>query len=162
MVVPDVDDIKALLGESVDCHVLHRYELPACPLLAARAAGTSIDFSSAVKWTGEKAEGCGAAVIEGAGGLLVPLTAEKTMLDFIAAVGYPVILVAPNRLGCINHSLLSIRAMEDRGIHLEALVLNNLRPVEPGEVERANAEMIRIFAPGTRILEVGYGDDFSL
>ena len=162
LTVPDVDEVKATLGEKVECHVLYRHELPACPLHAARKADEEIDFDKAVEWTKGLAGGYEASVVEGAGGLLVPLTCEKTILDFAEALGYPVILVAENRLGCINHSLLTINALKQRKLNIRALVLNDARPKKKTDVEDTNAEMIRIFTPDIQIAKVGYGEGFAL
>lgn len=162
LTVPDVDEVKATLGEKVECHVLYRYELPACPLHAARMAGEKIDFDKAIEWTKGLAGEYEASVVEGAGGLLVPLTLEKTILDFAAALGYPIILVAENRLGCINHSLLSINVLKQRKLNIRALVLNDTQPKKKTEVDEANAEMIRIFTPDIQIAKVGYGERFAL
>ena len=161
LTVPDVDDIKAVLGSKVECHVLYRYKLPACPLHAAREAGEEINFEKAIEWTNELANKFEACVIEGAGGLMVPLTEKETILDFAAMIGYPVILVAANRLGCINHSLLSINALKQRGLPIEALVLNNIRSNAKSEVEETNAEMIGLFAPDIRIVEVEYNGQYT-
>jgi len=161
LTVPDVDDVKAVLGSKVECHVLYRYKLPACPLHAAREAGEEISFEKAVEWTNDLANRFETCVIEGAGGLMVPLTGEDTILDFASAIGYPVILVAANRLGCINHSLLSINALKQRGLRIDALVLNNIRPDVKREVEKTNAEMIGLFAPDIRIVEVEYNGQYT-
>ncbi len=162
LTVPDVDEVKATLGEKVECHVLYRHELPACPLHAAREVGEEIDFDNAVEWTKRLAGEYEASVVEGAGGLLVPLTHEKTILDFAEALGYPVILVAENRLGCINHSLLTINAIKQRKLNIRALVLNDTQPKKKTDVDEANAEMIHIFTPDIEIAKVGYGEGFAL
>lgn len=62
-------------------------------------------------------------VVEGAGGLLVPLNRSKMMIDLIQALGLPVILAARSALGTINHCLLSIEALQARGLSLAGLVM---------------------------------------
>jgi len=65
-------------------------------------------------------------IVEGAGGWAVPLTDKRTMGDFAAALGYPVVLVVDNRLGALNHSILTAEAIRASGLTLAALVLNHL------------------------------------
>jgi dethiobiotin synthetase len=68
------------------------------------------------------------ALIEGAGGFLSPLTHDALNADLAKALGYPLILVVGNRLGCLNHALLTIEAIEARGLTLHTLVMNDLSP----------------------------------
>ena len=63
-------------------------------------------------------------VVEGAGGLLVPLTEEAYVIDLAAELHLPVILVARSTLGTINHTLLSIEALRRRGLPLAGVVIN--------------------------------------
>jgi dethiobiotin synthetase len=65
-------------------------------------------------------------VMEGVGGWEVPLTQKETFADLAEALGWPVILVAANRLGMLNHALLTEHAIRDRGLTLAALVMNHL------------------------------------
>jgi len=65
-------------------------------------------------------------VVEGAGGWAVPLTSGKTMGDFAAALGYPVLLVVDNRLGALNHTILTAEAIRRSGLTLAGIVLNHL------------------------------------
>ena len=159
---PDVEAVKGLLGKDVECHVLHSFELPACPYFAALKTKTRIDLCEAVEWAKSLTRMYAASVIEAAGGLMVPLTWNETILDFAAAVAFPVILVAANRLGCINHSLLSLHVLKERGIEIRALVLNDIEPVIDDEVAESNAEMIMAFAPDIEIIRVNHGGDFTL
>jgi dethiobiotin synthase len=62
-------------------------------------------------------------VVEGAGGLLVPLNAHDLLIDLMAQLGLPVILVARSGLGTINHSLLSLDGMRARGLHCAGVVM---------------------------------------
>ena len=63
-------------------------------------------------------------IIEGAGGLFVPLTEDYLVIDYIKDNEYPVVLVTTPKLGSINHTLLSIEALASRGIELRMLVYN--------------------------------------
>jgi len=63
-------------------------------------------------------------LLEGAGGLMVPLTTELLTIDYLAEKKFPVILVSSGRLGSINHTLLSLEALKSRGLELYALAYN--------------------------------------
>ena len=65
-------------------------------------------------------------LLEGAGGLLVPITEQLLTLDYIAAQGYPVVLVTSGRLGSINHTLLSLEAIKVRGLSVHSVIYNHI------------------------------------
>ncbi len=111
---PDSDaQVARRFGVPTDHILPEAYSLatPASPHLAARIDGIAIDLDRlALPYTP------GPLVIEGAGGLLVPLTQTATMADLFARWQAPVILCARTALGTINHSLLSLEALKARGI----------------------------------------------
>lgn len=84
---------------------------PASPHIAAEIDGVTIDPARL-----RLPEVAGPLVVEGAGGVLVPLTRERLYADQFAAWGLPVVLVARTMLGTINHALLSIEALRVRGV----------------------------------------------
>jgi dethiobiotin synthetase len=92
---------------------VYRLRTPASPHLAAEIDGITIDPEMLVLPDTDRP-----LIVEGAGGLLVPLTREITYLDVIARWNVPVVLCARTTLGTINHSLLSIEALRTRGIAL--------------------------------------------
>src|SRR6202011_303350 len=63
--------------------------------------------------------------VEGVGGWLVPIRADYFVSDLAAEMGFPVLVVAQNRLGCLNHSVLTVRGVRDQGLECAGLVLNN-------------------------------------
>jgi len=65
-------------------------------------------------------------VVEGAGGWLVPLNHTETMADLAVALDLPVVLVVAIKLGCINHALLSIESIQQRGLRIAGWVANHL------------------------------------
>ncbi|MEF8834014.1 MAG: dethiobiotin synthase, partial [Halofilum sp. (in: g-proteobacteria)] len=67
-------------------------------------------------------------VVEGAGGFLSPLASDALNADLAVALGLPVLVVAADRLGSINHTLLTVEAIERRGLRLAGIVLNALEP----------------------------------
>jgi dethiobiotin synthase len=77
-------------------------------------------------------------IIEGAGGLIVPINWKDTILDLIEYLNLPVLLVARSSLGTLNHTLLSLEALRNRGIEVFAVILN-------GEKHPSNKETIERF-----------------
>ncbi len=101
------------------------FSYPASPLLAARIDGRPIRFDRIRRATRELAARYDRVLIEGAGGLMVPLTEDLLTIDYIRREGYPVIFVTSGRLGSVSHTLLSLEAMERRGIQLAMLAYNH-------------------------------------
>jgi dethiobiotin synthetase len=101
---------------------VHRFRAPVAPGVAARRLGRIPDFGkvrAAFRSFGDRP-----VVAEGAGGLLVPLDPGRDVVDLIAALGLPVILVARAGLGTLNHTGLSLRLLAERRIPVRAVVLS--------------------------------------
>ena len=107
---------------------------PESPHSAAKKDGIRIDVHSIKIPKTDKN-----LIIEGAGGLLVPLNDNETIADLICHLDLPVILVVPTYLGCINHSLLTLEAMKSRGIKLAAIIFNGNESVEAQKIILKNA-----------------------
>jgi len=106
----------------------YAFALPIAPHLAARAAGTIIDLDRIAAAYARLASMSDAVVVEGAGGVLVPLAPGADMLDIPRSLGLPVLLVVGMRLGCLNHALLSASAIRARGLRLAGWVANRIDP----------------------------------
>ncbi|HCA5258598.1 dethiobiotin synthase [Acinetobacter baumannii] len=100
------------------------FSYPASPHLATRLDNREIDFQKIENATKTLAERFEIVLLEGAGGLMVPLTTSLLTIDYVAQHQFPVILVTSGRLGSINHTLLSLEALKSRGLKLKALVYN--------------------------------------
>jgi len=101
------------------------------PHLAARDAGTTIDVDVIAAAYARLARLADVVVVEGAGGVLVPLGDRGDMLDVPLRLDVPVLLVVGIRLGCLNHALLSARAIRERGVRGAGWVANRLDPRMP-------------------------------
>lgn len=130
---PDSEDAIALRAAStlrvprgLDNPV--RLPAPLSPHLAAQRAGQAIDIAHLVACQRELAHRADAVVVEGAGGFLVPLSAEQTGADLAQALDLPVVLVVGLRLGCLNHALLTAEAIRSRGLRLAGWVANRIDP----------------------------------
>ena len=102
------------------------FSYPASPHLAARLGGRALDLDKIRTTTQELATQYEIVLVEGAGGLMVPLTENLLTIDYIQQQDYPVILVTSGRLGSINHTLLSFTALKQYGISLYSLIFNHI------------------------------------
>lgn len=100
------------------------FTYPASPHLATKLDGREIDFQKIANATQQLAEKYEIVLLEGAGGLMVPLTTDLLTIDYVAEKNLPVILVTSGRLGSINHTILSLEALKSRGLELHALAYN--------------------------------------
>lgn len=112
---------------------------PACsPHLAAREAGVGISLPVIERAYRRLSRAHEAVVVEGAGGVLVPLNGRQTMLDLMIRLGLPVLLVARPGLGTLNHTLLSIWALRSAGLEVMGVVLNQSTSGGWGRIEKDN------------------------
>ena len=117
----DTEAVRRLAEVGDDRIVTEAYVLPEAmaPHEAARRAGVRIDMTKIVPPRLERP-----LVVEGAGGMLVPLNEESNVIDIAGKLGLPVILVARSTLGTINHTLLSLEALRRRGLPLAGVVMS--------------------------------------
>jgi len=102
-----------------------RYSAPLSPDMAARMEGKAVDFGALVDFCRRAiAVRPGTLLIEGIGGVMVPLDERRTVLDWMAALNIPVVLVAGSYLGSLSHTLTALDAMRSRTIAVSAVVLN--------------------------------------
>lgn len=116
--------IKEWVGENVVIHPERfQLQLAASPHQSAAEEGILINTKDF-----KLPETQNNLIVEGAGGLMVPISDEEFIIDLIEKLNLPVALVVKNYLGCINHSLLSLMALEQKNIKLEYLILNGSFP----------------------------------
>jgi dethiobiotin synthetase len=116
-------------AEPLEAVCPYRLEHALAPDRAARLERVTLKLSDLVEAC--HGEGDAILIVEGAGGFLSPLTDDGLNADLAVALGLPVLLVAADRLGCINHVLLTAESIAARGLELAAVVLNPL-PGQPG------------------------------
>ncbi|MBQ3634889.1 MAG: ATP-dependent dethiobiotin synthetase BioD [Bacteroidales bacterium] len=110
--------------EGLTCSYL--FPVPASPHLSARLAGSRIETSRMEGDTRRLAERYDMVLVEGAGGLMVPLNDDEMTIGYIARNKFPLILVATSKLGAINHTLLSVEVCQKFGVDLQLIVYNRL------------------------------------
>ena len=138
----DRERVQALSGLAPARLLPERYRLamPASPHRAAEAEGIEISLADLAAPDVQ-----GPFVVEGAGGLMVPVNRQALMIDVFAAWRWPVVLVARTALGTINHSLLSIEALNGRNIPILGIAFVG---DEMPDTQRTIAEMGNVRALG--------------
>lgn len=121
------------------------FSYPCSPHLAARIDGRPIDFGKIERATKELARRYNTVLLEGAGGLMVPLTEELLTIDYVAQKGYPLIFVTSGKLGSINHTLLSLEAIKHRGMKLDTVMYNLYPTVEDKTIQDDTQQFIRAY-----------------
>lgn len=106
----------------------YRFDPPIAPHIAAAQAGTAIEMAILRQAYTDLQSHADKVIVEGAGGFYVPLNESETMADLARQLDLPVILVVAMRLGCINHALLTARAIAAEGLSLAGWVANQLDP----------------------------------
>jgi len=135
---------------------------PACsPHLAGRIAGRYPDISIIQKYIELILRRRQAVVVEGAGGIMVPLNENESMLDLMKALNYPVVLVSRIGLGAVNHALLSINTLTAAGLGLAGIIFNqNLPPVTENKyIEEDNPVIISRFGKVRVLGNISYFDN---
>lgn len=125
----------------------YAFEPPIAPHIAAAQAGISIDLETLQKNYQSLSENADRVIVEGVGGWQVPLSKKASMTDFARLLELPVILVVGIRLGCLNHALLTARAIAADGLRLAGWVANTLPPVSAAMDENISSLKSMINAP---------------
>jgi dethiobiotin synthetase len=123
----------------------YRFDPPVSPPYGAELSGTAVDPARLVRAAGAQARKADALVVEGVGGLMVPLTAGYLVRDLALELGLPLVIAARTGLGTINHSLLTVESARAAGLAVAGVVLSPW-PAEPAGIERSNRETIERLA----------------
>lgn len=107
------------------------FRFPSSPALAASLEGRRVDFEAIRRAVSGCASRREIVLVEGAGGLAVPLSEDVLSVDFAASCGWPLVLVACGRLGSINHTILSLEMAKSRGMDVAGVVWNWCEGVDP-------------------------------
>jgi len=138
-------DASAVAGPGIlsESHIL--LKAPLAPLAAAQLEGRHLDLEAAARWCLRPFDG--RVLLEGVGGLMVPLAPSTHFLAWATEQKVPCVLVALGGLGTLNHTLLSAEALMLRGWRIEAVLLNPGVDGTAPEVAEANAKVLREFLP---------------
>ena len=141
----DSEQLRKAAGswQSRESVCLYRFKAPLAPSVAARAEGRRVDWKKLL--AGYRALGDGPGVVEGAGGLFVPIDDRHDVVDLITATKLPVVLVARAGLGTINHTTLSLQALIARKIPVHGVVLVQAKRGDDPSIATNRPELARRF-----------------
>lgn len=160
-------DIELMIKTSEiveDINLLNPYclEPPVAPLVASQITGIRIDIKKIISAYTTLITKYNTVIVEGAGGLLVPILNNYLMIDLIKDLNLPILIVARPSLGTINHTLLSIREDQSQGIHVLGVVINGLREDNAGICERTNPQIIEEISKVPTLGVIPYSTKISL
>lgn len=144
LVGADASFLQALSGCEAPVEIVnpYRFREPVAPAVAAEREGGAIDLQHIAACYAQLAAEYDLVLVEGAGGLLVPLTEDKNYLDLCALLDIPLIVVARNVLGTINHTALTITVAAQR-CRVLGIVLNTLEPQHSDSSQASNIDSLR-------------------
>jgi dethiobiotin synthetase len=136
----------------------YRYQKPLAPSVAAEYEGPRINPGKILKAYCRLAQRHDFLIIEGAGGIMVPLLENYTYLELARDIGLPVVIIARPGLGTINHTLLTIASLYNKGVDITGIVINHAHVGKAGLAEKTNPAVIERIS-GLRILgDIAYGE----
>jgi dethiobiotin synthetase len=139
----DAAQLKFYSGCAADLPTICPYAFnePLAPLVAARRQGVRIDLTAIVRAHEAIATQHDVTLVEGAGGLLVPLAPDVSFADLAARLNAAVVVVVASRLGAINHALLTVRYAQSCGLHVLGYLVNFL-VADPDVAARTNVDIL--------------------
>jgi dethiobiotin synthase len=162
LVAPDFDYVmknRAYMSAEMDDHVPYRFE-PACsPHLAASLAGVTISLENIREKFARVSDKKSITIVEGAGGVLTPLSETTTMIDLMLHLRLPIVVVTSPRIGTLNHTLLTVEALAKRGIEPAGIVVNNVTDIVEDFIYHDNVRVLRYNIPHAAFLEVNHGGE---
>ncbi|MCR9197954.1 MAG: dethiobiotin synthase [Planctomycetaceae bacterium] len=153
----DVSILAAAIGsEEIERVCPQRFTAAVAPNVAAAMEGRAVDDLRLTAAVSEWDELADLLLIEGAGGLLCPLSDRSLVVDLAAALESPLVIVAANRLGVLNHTMLTVEVARSRGLTVAAVILNNVQSDSDDESLSSNLQQLRHWLPETQILATGH------
>lgn len=142
----------------LDLRVPFRFSFPASPHLAAEMEGREVDPDTIIRRFCDMSRKHKFLVVEGVGGLLVPLRRDLLLADLLARLKPPTLIVAESGLGTLNHTLLTLEAMRNRGIPISGIVFSDTTKDEDPVLIRDNMRTVEEIG---RVTVFGRMDRFS-
>ena len=139
-------------GQAAPKQALYRYRSQVSAALAAEEEEQKLDWTKLVTQIRDHAKGADVAIIEGAGGLLTPMTWEKGALDLAKELKAGAVVAAVDKLGTINQTLLTVDELEHSGVTVLGIILSE--PEKADESTRTNAKALQRMRPGLKVFEV--------
>lgn len=139
--------------------VCYRFKHASSPHLAAALEKKQISLTSIVRSFNSLAKKFDMVIVEGVGGTLVPLTRKNLVIDIVKKLKLPVVVVAQNTLGAINHTLLTIEALRARKIKILGIIFNNSDKNVDARVAGDNPRIIKTLSKERILGSLGFNKD---
>jgi dethiobiotin synthetase len=152
-IAEDAALLKKAAGSEQPIEIVNpvRYRDPLAPAVAAERENRPVDREAIAAALMQLDAASDVLLIEGIGGILVPIAEDWTVADMARDIGYPVVVVTRPRLGTLNHTALTVQAIKQGGLDLAGLVLNRCDVHEPTLAEQTNGPWLERQC-GTKIL----------
>ncbi len=137
----------ARLDDSLDLITPICFESPLAPLPASELEGVPVDFGKIQKAYTDLSKKYDAIIVEGIGGLLVPIKRDYFVLDLARDFGLPIIVVSRPGLGTLNHTMLTVNYAIKEGLKVAGIIINYNRPHRDTLAEDSNPEIIKQISP---------------
>jgi dethiobiotin synthetase len=152
---PDIKthlDIMGRKGKDIKKYFYHVapyvFKVACSPHLASEIEGSKINSNKIIKSFKFLSAGFDFVIVEGLGGVLVPLDKTHLLIDIVRELDLPILIVVGNRLGAINHALLTIESLKTRKLKILGLVFNNLKN-EDKDILKDNPRIIKVLSKET-------------
>jgi dethiobiotin synthetase len=141
----DAERLRTIMAAATSIELIspYRFALPLAPRAAARATEVTIEIDRITAAYRTLANDYDFVLVEGIGGLMVPLSEKMDVRDLIAALGLPTLVVGLAALGGVNHALLTIEALRQRAIFIAGIVLNQLVSEPNHQQTQSTVDLIR-------------------
>ncbi|PRX35578.1 dethiobiotin synthetase [Orenia metallireducens] len=160
---PDLEFVLKFVDLETDYDLMNPIRLrePLAPSVAAEVEGVEIDLTKVDRAYEELLELHQGLIVEGAGGLMVPLAKNFLTPDLVKSFELPIIIVARPNLGTINHTVLTVKVARELGIKVLGVIINGLKEAEAGIAEKTNPEVIAELADVPILGIVPYIEDLD-
>lgn len=160
----DVEALRRAAGVADDLDLLNPVWLrdPLSPNVAAQREGIQIDLARIEQSARELSRRHDFLIVEGAGGLLVPIRDDTYMADLARSLGFPLVIVARRGLGTINHTLMTVECARTRGIAVAGVIYNDVSRPKEGIAERTNPEVIERLSGVACLGTVPFAEDLDV
>ncbi len=123
LISPDLAFVKKI-DPYISTHASYVLKTPSAPYIAAEIEGVTYDFDVILRDYVKMNQKCDTVIVEGAGGLLVPVSPGVMMSDLVKRLNLPILIVARPNLGTINHTLLTINSAKEQGLKIAGVIIN--------------------------------------
>jgi dethiobiotin synthetase len=138
------------------------YEIPAAPIVCVRKENRPIDYEQIAAMFNYLARTCDVILVEGIGGVMVPLDEKTMIIDLAAKMKLPTVIVAREKLGTINHALMTIGAVRNAGLYVAGVVINGHIFPSAGIAEETAPKIIAELGDTKILATVGQDDQSSV